>query len=135
MNRKRRVIPGRVKRKISPWSRRSPLALDQRTVEGRTETRVIRELIEQIGGDPTPAERILITRAGRLVILVEQIERSVIERQTLSDLGSRQLVALGNSLRQCLGLLGIKRRAKDATPVLRDYLTRGVGLVERDDAA
>jgi hypothetical protein len=119
---KRRGTPRPVRRRVSPWTRRSPLELDGRTVEAKREKAIACELGDHLGGDLSPPQRLLVQRASRLVILIEQIERSIIERRTLSDLGSRQLLALVNSLRLILHELGIERR-EQAPKRLGDLIT------------
>ena len=94
--------------------------LDGRLVEAREEKRVIRELSEHVGR-PTVPQRILIKRAARLLVMIGQLERRMIEANELGDLGGRQVCALHNALRLSLQAIGLER-AEQQVPALADFL-------------
>jgi hypothetical protein len=83
--------------------------LDARTLEGKTERRAIRELTAHLGGDPTFPQEVLIRRAARLLVMVEYMERHLIESDEMSDWASRQILAWTNTLRRTLEALGMDR--------------------------
>jgi hypothetical protein len=94
--------------------------LDGRLVEAREEKRIIRELSAHVGV-PSITQAILIKRAARLLIMLGQLERRVIEANELGDLGGRQVVALHNALRLSLQAIGLER-ASDQPATLKGYL-------------
>jgi hypothetical protein len=55
---------------------------------------------------------ILIRRTARLLIMIGQLERRIIEGNELGDLVGRQTVALHNALRLSLSALGMDRPEK-----------------------
>lgn len=105
--------------------------LDGRLVEAREEKRLIAELSEHVGR-PTITQRILIKRAARLLIMIGQLERRMIESNSLGDLGGRQVVALHNALRLSLQAIGLERAEKQIQSVA-DFLAARSG--PRDTAA
>jgi hypothetical protein len=96
-------------RKLSIYSRRKLAAIDGRTLEARRERQIVAELTEHVGGAPSTVQRILIARASRLLVTVENLEKQIIEGGEVGDLAGRQVLAWVNSLRQILSLLGIER--------------------------
>lgn len=112
--------PRAVKRNLSLWSRRGYAEIDGRLLEARAEKAFIRELTEHVGGKPTITQGILIKRSARLLIMIEQLERRMIEGNELGDLGGRQICALHN-LRLSLTALGIERVEQQA-PQLSAFL-------------
>ena len=54
-------------------------------------------------------QRILIARASRLLVTVENLEKQIIEGGEVGDLAGRQVLAWVNSLRRILSLLRIER--------------------------
>jgi hypothetical protein len=107
-------------RRLSLWSMRGYCELDGRLVEAREEKRVIRALSEHVGA-PTVTQRILIKRAARLLIMLGQLERRMIEANSLGDMGGRQVVALHNALRLSLQAIGLERAEKQV-PAIADFL-------------
>ena len=69
---------------------------------------MIRELTRHVGS-PSITQQILIRRSARLLIMVGQLERRLIEQNDIGDLASRQICALHNSLRLSLQALGFER--------------------------
>ena len=100
--------PRAVKRNLSLWSRREYDSIDGRLLEAREEKKIIRALSEHVGGCPSVAERLLIKRVARSLIMVSLLEKRVLERHDFGDLEARQLLALSNSCRLGLVALGLK---------------------------
>jgi hypothetical protein len=96
-------------RKLTMYSRRPLAALDGRTLEARRERQILADLSAHVGDAPSAVQKILIARAARLLVMVEVMERRLIERGETGDLAGRQVIAWTNSLRQVLALLGIER--------------------------
>jgi hypothetical protein len=93
--------------------------LDARTAEGRIEREAIEELTDHVGGNPTFPQRILIRRAARLLVMVEEVH--LIASDEMSDWASRQVIAWSNSLRRTLEALGLnyaQRQPKKLADVL-----------------
>jgi hypothetical protein len=103
-----------VKRKVNVRRYEAVKELDARTLEGRTERRAIRELTAHVGGVPTYPQEILIRRAARLLVMVELMEKKLIENDEASDFSSRQLLAWINSLRRTIEALGGKADKPEA---------------------
>ena len=115
-------MPGPAKKPLSPLTKRSRhQRLDGRTFAGRTERRVVRELTAHVGGQPSAPERILIARAARLVMVIEMLERRLIEKGEVSDHSGRQILAWVNSLRLIMQALGLERPSQQPAS-LRSYL-------------
>jgi hypothetical protein len=108
------------RRKLTLWSNRGFAELDGRLVEAREERRIIRELTEHVGRPSVP-QAILIRRAARLLIMLTQLERRIIEGNDLGDLTGRQCCALHNALRLSLSALGLER-AEAQVPSVADFL-------------
>jgi hypothetical protein len=111
--------PGRVKRNLSLWSKRDFDAIDGRLLEAKEEKRLIAALTEHVGGRPSAAE-ILIKRTARFVIMLEVLERRVLETKDFGDLQSRQMIALANTARMNLVALGLK--PTEAPKTLQSYI-------------
>jgi hypothetical protein len=102
--------PRVAKRHLSIWSKRDFRALDGRLLEAKREKQLIRLLTEHVGGRPSAVQEILIRRCARLLIILDLLERRVIERpDELGDLACRQLMAFHNGLRLSLSALGMDR--------------------------
>ena len=65
---------------------------------------------------------LLIKRTARAVIMLATLEKRVLDSLDLGDLEARQMIALANSVRMNLSVLGIKR-PKQQTPHLANYLS------------
>jgi hypothetical protein len=103
--------PRRIRRRHGPYSRTTSLT----EIDGRCRVaRQIREftetLIEHVGGQPTPAQQVLIREAAikncRVVMLVDQI---LAGEGVDFDCASRTYLAWSNSLRRDLESLGVSR--------------------------
>jgi hypothetical protein len=112
--------PRAVKRNLSLWSKRDFDAIDGRLLEAREEKRLIKALTEHVGGRPSVTQEILIKRTARSVIMLEVLERRVLETKDFGDLQARQMIALTNSARLNLMALGLK--AAEAPKTLASYI-------------
>ena len=117
-------------RKLSLWSKRGFFELDGRLMEAREERRIVDQLVQHVGRPSIP-QAILIRRAARLLLMIGQLERRVIEGNDLGDLSGRQICALHNALRLSLSALGLERAEKQV-PSIADFLA---AQSKRDAAA
>jgi hypothetical protein len=117
-------------RPLGPFARdRSLTTIDRRTKAGRVLRQVRADLTAQLGGDPSPAEALIIqsaaVKATRLFLMSEQILSGV----NFSEGSDVHALAYLNSMRQDLTALGLKRVARDVSPkledILRDHAAKG----------
>ncbi len=80
------------------------------------------DLTDQIGGDPSPAQALIIqsaaVKATRLFLLSDKL----LSGGEIGDATDHNLLAWLNSLRLDLMALGLERRLKDVTPTLAEIL-------------
>ena len=100
--------------------------VSNRTREGRFLKHCERQLVAQIGGDPSFAQLVLVRRAARAMLQLEKMDAQM-ARGEWSDHAARTYGGLGNSLRLNLRELGLDRtkgkRAPPApSPSLADYV-------------
>lgn len=111
--------------RIGPHSRlfrRGAVAgLDGRSAEARFLKTVEAQLTQHVGGDPSVAERVLITRLSRIILRL-----SLFDDKIASGLGSdfdlKVIGGLDSALRNGLARLGLKGTATKTT--LADLLAR-----------
>jgi hypothetical protein len=107
-------------------------SLDRRSKVGRLFRTTVADLTAHIGGDPTPAQSLLIQsaalKAARLYLLSEKL----LDGGDLSEGSDHHALAWLNSMRIDLTTLGLKRQIKDG-PSLNDIL-RGHVDDESEDA-
>lgn len=107
-----------------------PHGVDMRGVWERRWTDVNALLLSDLGGRDvcSTAEMALIRKAATLIVATERLEERFAEQ---SDGGtSNQLEAyqrLCNTLRRLLESIGLKRRPRNVTPDLQDYLASRSG--------
>jgi len=82
-------------------------------------------LLNEQGGREvcSEAEMAIIRRSATLIVALERLETKFAEQEdggTPNQLDQYQ--RLSNTLRDCLRSVGLKRRPKDITPSLQDYL-------------
>ncbi len=96
-------------------------AVDQRSVFGRRFRDLVTDFIEDLGGQDavSTAEIQLIRRAAAISSLCEGLEVDMANGVAV-DL--ERYNALVNSLNRCLGSIGLRRRPRDVTPKLNDYI-------------
>src|SRR5262245_21149595 len=107
------------RRKVGPYSRAHALAsVDCRSQIGRYIRDLAAELAAHVGGDPTPAQRVLIKEAAikstRLGMLVDKIFSGAALDH---DLATRVYLAWANALRRDLEALGLSRPEQQAPHV------------------
>ena len=100
------------KAKPGPFSRSRALAsVDRRSKAGRTFKNTVAALAEHIGGDPTPAQALIIQsaalKATRLFLLSERL----LSGDELGEKSDHHALAWLNSLRLDLQALGLEQRA------------------------
>jgi hypothetical protein len=91
--------------------------MDQRSSLARVSNAVEGELVSSVGGNPSPQEMILIQRA-----CFKMIKCVLYEAASLNDEGKSTdevYLSWANSLRQDLVALGLARRQKDITDLLK----------------
>jgi hypothetical protein len=101
-----------------------------------------RDLVElhvaDLGGidNVSEAEKAIIRRAATLICELERREAEFAVGEGASDIALEVYQRASNSLRRLLESTGLKRRARDVTPTLADYLDEIVARREQaEDAA
>lgn len=102
-----------------------PHGVDMRGVWERRWTDVNALLLNEQGGRDvcSEAEMAIIRRSATLIVALERLETKFAEQEdggTSNQLDQYQ--RLSNTLRRLLESVGLKRRPKDVTPDLRDYM-------------
>ncbi len=96
--------------------------LDRRSKVGRLFRTTVNDLSAQIGGDPSPAQALLIQaaalKAARLYLLSEKL----LNGGDLSEGSDHSALAWLNSMRLDLSALGLERRIRDSGPSLQDII-------------
>jgi hypothetical protein len=114
--------------KIGPYSRSHRLAkVDRRTQSGKLLDAVRAELLEHVGPNPTPVQRMLIQRACVLSLRLAQIDRKIFEEQEFTVIDNNQAVAWQNAMTRCLVALGVRSQAAKKRPCRLDCDPRGAG--------
>jgi hypothetical protein len=108
---------------VGPFSKdRRLTTLDARGKVGRLLRQTRLDLTEQVGGDPSPAEALIIQsaalKAARLFLLSEKL----IGGDDLAEGSDHHALAWLNSMRLDLMALGLGRRIRDITPDLSTIL-------------
>src|SRR5262245_28590746 len=95
--------------------------IDKRTVAFRETTRIMEEIESDLGGPDqlSAGERQLVQRVGVLGALLSDIEARWIRGEPLDPVAYCTIV---NAQRRVLETIGLRRRPKDVTPSVRDYL-------------
>ncbi len=101
------------------------VGVDQRSAYARRFRDVLAAHISDLGGrdNISEAERSLIRRATTLTVALERMEHKFAQHDgeaSATDLITYQRVT--GALRRCLESLGLRRRPKDITPTLAQYL-------------
>ncbi len=114
--------------KTEPETARSALTslpilglIDGRTRPALAFKAAVADLISNLGGDTvvSRAELELIRRAAGLSVLSAQLEAEIVGGE---DVNVERYVTVINAQRRVLVTLGLKRRARDVTPPLEQYL-------------
>jgi hypothetical protein len=116
--------------KLGPYSRPHMLAkVDRRTQSGKLLDAVRAELLEHVGPNPTPVQRMLIQRACVLSLRLAQIDRKIFEEREFTVMDNNQAVAWQNAMTRCLVALGVRSQAAKNGPAALTAI-----LAELDDA-
>lgn len=102
-----------------------PRHVDQRTIWVRRVSDLIALLTADMGGieNLSTAEQAIIRRAAVLMTELERIELRLSQMEDEASARSlEQYQRMSNTLRRLLESLGLKRRQKDVTPSVREYL-------------
>ena len=116
--------------RVGPYSRtldRGAIgqSIDGRSREGRFLRAFERQMREHVGGLPSTAQRLLISRLARVALRLERFDEKLAAGQ-LTDHDGRVYGALHNSFRLLLRELGIKGAAA-RPPTLAEALAAGRG--------
>ena len=101
---------------------------DQRTRQAKILTCIEANLVQAIGGDPTPQEILLIKRVCMKGLRCAALEREIIEKS--GDVGpelEKRYLRWASELRMDLKLLGLERRQKQIAVDLKTYAARKYG--------
>ena len=95
--------------------------VDRRTAAYKNTRQIIAAIEDDLGGGDilSTAERQMVQRAGVLGAILEDIETRWIGGAEIDPVTYTTVI---NAQRRMFEILGTKRRAKDVTPDLRDYL-------------
>jgi hypothetical protein len=100
-------------------------AIDGRSREGKFIRRVELELIDQLGGEPTFSQMLLVRRAARAALKLELYDRKLAEGD-INGHDSRMYGGLSNNLRLLLREIATQASgvAKAKTPSLEDIIAK-----------
>lgn len=79
-----------------------------RSPEGRLIKGARADLIAQVGGQPSPAQRIVIERAVMLTVQLARMDAKALAGGAMSDHATREYLAWSNTLTRLLARLGLK---------------------------
>jgi hypothetical protein len=86
-------------------------SLDGRSKAARFLRMVERTLAEHVGGAPSAAQRMLISRAALLSLQLHAMDEAALAAGEMSEGNSRRYLAWSNTLTRCLASLGLKGAA------------------------
>jgi len=95
--------------------------VDGRTGQARRFKEILATLVQDMGGDPSEAEKAIACRAATLALWCEETEVGYAQG---GDFDVLTYATASNAMRRLLADLGLQRRAKDISPSLPDYLAR-----------
>lgn len=106
--------------------------VDHRSASARRAKDLIEDLSAQIGGDPSPAQEIIIRNASMLAALCEEDHRKMINGESVEH---EQYLKRVTTLANLLGKIGLKRLARDISPKAQGVELHGHAAVIRGGAA
>jgi hypothetical protein len=114
-------------KRVGPYSRavsRGSLghSIDGRSRAGKMLRRVEKELLAQLGAEPTFAQKLLARRAARAVWMLDELDLKLVEGRNWNACDSNTQGGLSNSLRLILRELGIRAAPGKPKPTLTEYL-------------
>ncbi len=98
---------------------------DQRTKQAKILNHIEANLVQAIGGDPTPQEILLIKRVCMKGLRCAALEREIVQKN--GDVGAeleKRYLRWASELRMDLKLLGLERRQKQIAVDLKTYVAR-----------
>ena len=97
--------------------------IDTRTLWGRRDREIYNAIISDLGGADrlSELEHQVVRRAVGLALRCEQIETELAEGKPVDIAATATLI---NVFNRTASLLGLKRRARDVTPHLEDYISQ-----------
>ncbi len=101
---------------------------DQRTRQAKILNCIEANLVQAIGGDPTPQEILLIKRVCMKGLRCAAFEREIVQKS--GDVGpelEKRYLRWASELRMDLKLLGLERRQKQIAVDLKTYAARKYG--------
>jgi hypothetical protein len=99
--------------------------VDGRTTQARRFKEVFTNITQDLGGDPTEAQKAIAARAATLCVWCEAAE---VEFASGGELDVATYSTVSNAMRRLLTDLGLERRSRDVTPSLSDYIAgKGAG--------
>lgn len=113
--------------RVGPYSKYGAVALiDGRSREAQFMRAYERMLVEHVGGQPSPVERALISRAARLALYLELLDAKALGGgEGLTDHDQRAYMSWHNGLRRTLESIGLKAAASTPQVLkLSDYLAK-----------
>jgi hypothetical protein len=112
-----------------------PKEVDGRSIYARRYRDLVALHTNDLGGaaNISAAEQAIVRRAATIIINVERLELKFAQAEDVaaSDLDLHQ--RMSNTLKRLLESLGLKRRARDVTPSLQDYLRSKTFDINHDD--
>ena len=93
--------------------------VDGRTTQARRFREIFTNIAQDMGGDPTEAQKAIAARAATLCVWCEAAE---VEFASGGELDVLTYSTVSNAMRRLLSDLGLERRAKDVTPDLASYI-------------
>jgi hypothetical protein len=106
LTRNRRRLPG-------PFSSTTALTnLDRRTAAAKIMKRIVRDLMEHLGGDPTPPQRLLVQSASIKALRLALLADRLLTEESLAEGADHHCLAWSNSMRLDLQALGLERRER-----------------------
>jgi hypothetical protein len=122
-------------RRIQVTSSKAWLArIDGRSHIARRARETYKALATDLGGndDLSEAERILLRRASILDSELSRLEENFCMSEGRIDPAELDYSRTANTLRRLLETTGLKRRAKDVTPSLAEYLNREPVVIDAE---
>jgi hypothetical protein len=112
-------------RRLGPYSKNLTRGavgdVDGRSREGRFLRDAETQLLEQIGGDPSFSQQLLIRRIVKMMLLAEKLDEKLTGGGEWTPHDARTFGGLNGALRVALKDLGLKTATKAKTPSLADY--------------
>jgi hypothetical protein len=130
-------------KQVSPQTKMRPLVSHSRILargplgdgihgnskEGRFLRDITCDLLAQVGGEPSFAQRLLVRRIAKAMLQLELLDARMSAGETTAH-DMRAFSALSNQVRLGLRDIGLKVAPRDTTPTLAEYLAATSGAAE-----